>query len=139
MRYHRLERKKEIIDSTIDSLRSRESWLHGRMAEDPAGNPVHECSPDACRFCLTAALVRSAFGTHNDPTYRNPAEERRRSTEYGSVLDDVIADAYRIFPTPIPEDTAGLQARLIVWNDAEGRLHDEVLEVLRTVRRGYGE
>lgn len=134
-----VSRKKEIVGRVIDLLYNRESWLVKRTAENLWREPVHECSLQACRFCLIGALVRAAFESRDDPTYADEASEKRLVKEYAEVMEDVIAKAYQLFPAPVPENDGGPESRIIAWNDAEGRSHGEVLKVLRTVRTTYDE
>ena len=81
-------------------------WMQGEGSEGAHGVPCEPTDHRARRWCLTAALERAAFETGGDPR-----------------LDAAHAGGELRFHLPGIEDCAS-------WNDAPGRTHEDVLQLL---------
>jgi hypothetical protein len=46
----------EALQAARKKIEKSENWCKKRLAEDPFGNSVSPCSPDACKWCTVGAL-----------------------------------------------------------------------------------
>ena len=121
---------KEILERAEELV--AQGWVHRQEAEDKDGGDVAWDSPDACRWCLSSAML-VASGEHDRESSRVALEELIRKSSTSSYPFDEWYDCY--------DEELGegnyenwLQSKVMGWNDVDGRTQDEVVSLVRRAK-----
>ena len=114
----------KILEEARSIIEDKKNWTKGSIALDAKGRDVWASSPQACRWCVSGAIVRAAESLNLDTQKRHDAikyltdvtrthisERWEREPEYITIFND---------------------ASITMFNDAVETTHQDVLDVLDT-------
>lgn len=119
-------------------LANPSSWTHGVYARDAASCPCEVDGPKAASWCLTGAAAHVA-GVDPARLFAVGAGEAEPTSAQRMVAvliaadpqlqDDLKLEADTVMEADL-ENLAFLWEKIMVWNDARGTSHNDVLRVL---------
>lgn len=118
-----VQQARYVLADALARIDTPDKWTTGVSARDAEGRCVSIKSPCAHKYCATGAI----FAGDDD-------DHRARV----AALDAIIDYAGIPLDHPYPFTQFAKESKIMVWNDAEGRTHSEVVRVFEAAIEGGG-
>ena len=124
--------QRRLIDEMIELFSVYGSFTRGKGAEDKNGKLVHYADPTACKWCLSGGLL---FGTHELTKEDESGELFIELSDWGRciIAEAIFGDVKASPDYPITPTSA--TSVLVLWNDSKGRKRQDLVDLLKQVRR----
>ena len=120
-----------ILKGAIEYLEKEEnSWVQHTWAFDDQNARVSALHPNACRFCLSAAIQRATYDIHTAEAINDPDLQVALLDDHHINADCEVQIAIDRVQCQIDIHTRGEYKSIVAWNDAKGRTKAEVIEVV---------
>ena len=116
----------ELLQEAKSLITPFGKWIQGTDARTTSGKSVDSCDPAATKFCLVGALIRARVNLGASVTSYKRARD---------IVCDEIHALIKGVRAPMPRNTnseleLAYFLMLLVYNDAEGRRQNDVVDVL---------